>query len=77
MKNEDKLKELAEKGDEQLLNLEALFEELLIEVEDYTLARSESVSLMTDKFNEIKKVSKEINRITKKYQKLISSQGGV
>ncbi len=72
MTKEEKIQEISENGDKEFLNLEARFEELLIEVEDYSLARSESITPLNDKFNEIKKIAKELNKLTKRYQKLIT-----
>lgn len=75
MDDEQKIKELSSQGDEFLNKMEVAAEELILELEDYSLARKNTVKDLDGKFKEIKEYAKEINKISKQYRKLLVKTG--
>ena len=74
MNKEQKIEQIQFESDHLLKDLEIATEELILEIQDYSNARNNTVKELDESYKEVKSLGKELNKLAKQYRKLITKE---
>ena len=74
MNKEQKIEQIQFESDYLLKDLEVATEELILEIQDYSIARNDTVKRLDESYKEVKSLGKELNKLAKQYRKLITQE---
>ena len=72
MNKEQKIEQIQFESDHLLKDLEVATEELILEIQDYSIARNDTVKELDANYKRVKSLGKELNKLAKQYRKLIT-----
>jgi len=72
MNKEQKIEQIQFESDHLLKDLEVVTEELILEIQDYSIARNDTVKQLDETYKQVKSLGKELNKLAKQYRKLIT-----
>lgn len=74
MNREQKIEQIQFESDYLLKDLEVATEELILEIQDYSIARNDTVKQLDESYKQVKSLGKELNKLAKQYRKLITQE---
>ena len=74
MNKEQKIEQIQFESDHLLKDLEVATEELILEIQDYSIARNDTVKQLDETYKQVKSLGKELNKLAKQYRKLITKE---
>lgn len=74
MNREQKIEQIQFESSILLKDLELATEELILEIQDYSIARNDTVKRLDVSYKRVKSLGKELNKLAKQYRKLITQE---
>lgn len=72
MNREQKIEQIQFESGRLLGDLEEETEALIQEIQDYSIARNDTVKRLDETYKRVKSLGKELNKLAKQYRKLIT-----